>query len=90
MDDVVWWCDDPEAARATLAPVRSFAARERSVTVKPDARIGRRVHGVPFLGFRVLPGALRLSLRRRRRYSAVRVRRERRYAGAAIAKRGRR
>jgi hypothetical protein len=84
MDDVVWWCDDRAAARATLAAVRSYAVRARSVTVKADTRIGRSAHGVPFLGFRVLPSALRLSLRRRRRYAAARARWERRYAVGEI------
>lgn len=77
MNDVVWWCDSRKAARAALAAVWDFAARERAVTVKARARIGRSAHGVTFLGFRVLPGALRLSLRRRRCYAAARDRWER-------------
>ena len=84
MDDVVWWCDSLEVARATLAAVRTFAARERGVTVKADARIGRSAQGVTFLGFRVLPAMLRLSLRRRRRYVVARSRWERRYATGMI------
>ena len=84
MDDVVWWCDSRETARATLAAVRDFVARERAVTVKASARIGRSAHGVTFLGFRVLPGSLRLSLRRRRRYAAARDRWERRHAAGEI------
>jgi hypothetical protein len=84
MDDVVWWCDSREAARATLAAVQDFAARERAVAIKASARIGRSAHGVTFLGFRILPGALRLSLRRRRRYAAARDRWERRYAAGTI------
>lgn len=77
MDDVVWWCDTHEEAKATLAAAKSFVDRERGLEIKPSAMIGRSVHGLPFLGFRVLPGALRLSLRRRRRYTAARARWER-------------
>ncbi|MEZ4468395.1 MAG: reverse transcriptase/maturase family protein [bacterium] len=71
MDDVVWWCDDREAARATRDAAVGFLARERGLTLKP-ARIGRSAHGLSFLGFQVRPGALRLSRRRRRRYAAAR------------------
>lgn len=77
MDDSVWWCDSHAEARETLAAVCAYAQRERGLTVKPTARIGRSAQGVPFLGFRVLPSNLRLSLRRRRRYAAARARCER-------------
>lgn len=74
MDDVVWWCDSREAAKETLVAARSFAAQARGIELKPSAVIGRSSHGLPFLGFRVLAGTLRLSLRRRRRYAAARRR----------------
>jgi len=45
--------------------------------LKPDAVIARSTAGVSFLGFRVTAGALRLSLRRKRRYAAARARWER-------------
>lgn len=85
MDDLVWWCDDRRAARATLDAVRVFARESRGLTLKPDARIGRSDAGVSLLGFRVLPGALRLSLRRRRRYTAARARWERAYDTGRVA-----
>jgi len=72
MDDVVWWCATREQARDTLAAARAFLTEHRRLTIKPDARIGRSVAGVTFLGFRILPCALRLSLRRRRRHRAAR------------------
>ncbi len=84
MDDVVWWCDTREAAKATLSAVCAFVARERGLEVKPDAMIGRSMQGLPFLGFRVLPGTLRLSLRRRRRYTAARARWESAFTEGAI------
>lgn len=84
MDDVVWWCASREDARATLAEAQTFLARERALEVKPDARLGRSVQGCNFLGFRVLPGALRLSLRRRRLYAAARRRWEQRYEARLI------
>lgn len=84
MDDVVWWCASREEARETLVAARSFLAQERGLELKPDARIGRSAHGLPFLGFRVLPGLLRLSLRRRRRYAAARARWERAFLRGVI------
>jgi len=77
MDDVLWWCDTREEAAATLASARAFAQEHRKVVLKPDAVIARSTAGVSFLGFRVTAGALRLSLRRKRRYAAARARWER-------------
>lgn len=84
MDDVVWWCDTREAARTTLEAARTFLARERGLELKPDARIARSGEGLPFLGFRVLPGTRRLSLRRRRRYVAARARWEAAFAAGRM------
>jgi RNA-directed DNA polymerase len=84
MDDVVWWCDTREAAKATLEAARTFLAQERGLALKPDARIGRSEDGLPLLGFRVLPGILRLSLRRRRRYVAARARWEAAFAASRV------
>jgi RNA-directed DNA polymerase len=88
MDDVLWWCDDRAFARATLASVVTYLAEARRLEVKANARIGRSRDGVGFLGFRVLPGALRLSLRRRRRYRAARARWERLWEAGTIDARG--
>lgn len=88
MDDIVWWCDSREQASETLAKAREFLARERRIELKPDAHIGRSEEGVSFLGFRVLPGMLRLSLRRRRRYRAARARWEEAFASAHVDARG--
>lgn len=84
MDDITWWCDSREAARETLAAARSFLLQERGLALKPDACVGRSEHGVTFVGFRVLPGALRLSPRRRRRYIAARQRWEQAFTAGEI------
>ncbi len=88
MDDIVWWCDSRQEARASLAAARDFVAQERGLELKPSAQIGRSKHGLPFLGFRVLPGALRLSLRRRRRYARTRARWEAAFLAGEIDGRG--
>jgi len=68
MDDVLWWCDSREQARATLAEVRDWLARERVLQIKEPCQINRSRHGVGFCGYRAQAGALRLSRRRQRRY----------------------
>lgn len=84
MDDVVWWCDSRETARDTLAAARAFVAHERGLELKSDASIGRSAYGLSFLGFRIRAGTLRLSLRRRRRYTAARARWERAFAEGRV------
>lgn len=84
MDDVVWWSDSRAEASAVLAAVRAFVAADLRLTVKDTARIGRSADGVGFCGYRVRPGALLLSRRRRRRYAQRRLAWERAYAEGAI------
>lgn len=72
MDDSVWWCVDRGAARATLQTARAFAKDELLLELKATAQIGQSRHGVTLCGFRVLPGTLRLSRRRRVRYARAR------------------
>ncbi|MCK6591996.1 MAG: reverse transcriptase/maturase family protein [Polyangiaceae bacterium] len=84
MDDIVWWCDTRPMAEDTLAEARDFVARERSIELKPDARVARSAEGLAFLGFRVLPGVRRLLLRRRRRYAAARARWERAFMEGSV------
>lgn len=88
MDDVIWWCDSRAEAARTLVEARAFLRSERGLELKEDARIGRSDAGVTFLGYRILPGALRLSLRRRRRYTAARRRWERAFQEGRVDSRG--
>lgn len=73
MDDVIWWCDSRAHARATLAAVAEWLERERLLALKANPQINRSVHGVGCCGYRVLPGTLRLSRRRRRSYQTRRA-----------------
>jgi hypothetical protein len=73
MDDILWWCDSRERARETLAAVGDWLARERLLRLKEPSPINRSRHGVGFCGYRVSPGALRLSARRRQRYQQRRA-----------------
>jgi hypothetical protein len=72
MDDVIWWHDDIATARLALKRVESFVRDDLLLDIKQPREIGRSAAGVGFCGFRILPGALRLSARRRRRYGSRR------------------
>jgi hypothetical protein len=84
MDDIIWWTDSREAARAALDTVRTFVPERLLLEVKQPVLIGRSSGGVSFCGFRVLPGALLLSRRRWRRYIECRQHWERAFAAGEI------
>ncbi|MEM7405379.1 MAG: RNA-directed DNA polymerase [Pseudomonadota bacterium] len=73
MDDVVWWCDDRAHATATLHMAREWLRDNLALELKPDVQRGRSHTGLSFCGTVIYPGALRLTRRRRRRYSARRA-----------------
>jgi RNA-directed DNA polymerase len=72
MDDVVWWADDRATVRAAVAGATAYLATRLQLQIKRPVRIGHSAHGLSFCGFRILPGRLLLSRRRRQRYGAVR------------------
>jgi hypothetical protein len=84
MDDTVWWADSKDAVRQTLLAVSDFLCRERRLEVKLPAVTGQSRHGVSFCGFRILPGAILLSQRRRQRYAAARARWEQAFQEGTI------
>lgn len=79
MDDVIWWCETRAEAKASLRAARDWLHEERQLSIKGQYQINRSVAGVNFCGFRILPGVLRLSLRRRKRYAEKRAEYERAY-----------
>lgn len=73
MDDVIWWCGSRQDAKNTLSGVTSLVEDTLGLVVKRSAvQVNRSVRGVSFCGFRILPGAIRLSARKRWRYAAMR------------------
>lgn len=84
MDDIVWWCADREAAHATRAGLAAWLAAERALTLKPGPGVGRSRDGLTWCGARVLPVAVRLTARRRRRYVLRRRAWESAFAEGAI------
>lgn len=84
MDDVVWWCADRDAARATLDETRRFLDLRLRLQLKPSAQIQPSERGVLLCGFRVQRSRLLLSRRRRRRYADARRRLEREWLAGRI------
>jgi len=74
MDDMVWWDDDREAVRDALVAAGEYANHCLGLEIKQPVTVGQSRHGLNFCGFRILPGQLLLSRRRKRRY--VQCRRE--------------
>ena len=84
MDDLVWWGDDKMAVRDVLAQVRAYAQERLCLTIKTPVRIGRSGAGLSFCGYRLLPGRLLLSRRRKRRYAECRREWENAYVAGRI------
>ncbi len=71
MDDFVLWTGTRKEAVESAEAAASFLESRLSLTAKQPVQVNRSVRGVTVCGYRVLPGALRLSQRRRRRYLAA-------------------
>jgi len=84
MDDSLWCCDSKAAARDSLQRAECWLLENRGLEVKQPPRIGRCRDGTLFCGYRVLPGRLLLSRRRKRRYSERRRYWERAYLRGEI------
>lgn len=67
MDDLVLWADDPGTLTGWLDDLRGWLAGERGLEWKGQPQPLPTSDGVPFLGYRILPGAVLLGRRARRR-----------------------
>jgi hypothetical protein len=69
MDDVLLFADDKPTLHGLLAEIRAFLAEPLHLTLKDAATLIAPVtEGIPYLGFRVYPGTIRLNQRTRRRF----------------------
>ncbi|MCP3915369.1 MAG: RNA-dependent DNA polymerase [bacterium] len=72
MDDVILWTGTRAEAREALARLRSFASSDLCLELKTSAQVQPSSRGATFCGFRIQANTLRLSARRKRRYSVGR------------------
>jgi RNA-directed DNA polymerase len=84
MDDIAWWCRTTSEAGELRSAVTEFLRTSLLLEAKVPGEIGLSCQGMSFCGFRILPGALKLSRRRRQRYSARRRYWEAHYARGRI------
>lgn len=68
MDDLVWWGDSRESVRKVWDSASRYASESLSLEIKQPRQIGRSEQGLCFCGYRIFPGRLLLSRRRKRRY----------------------
>lgn len=87
MDDLIWWCHDKTSALQTLAELREYLHTQRSLQLKAAVQVNRSQHGVTYCGFRVLPGCIRLTPRKRHRYQQLRQHWEWMWQQGAISQR---
>jgi RNA-directed DNA polymerase len=85
MDDTLWWCRDKASATRVLSEYQNYLWTERQLQLKPDVQINRSQRGVTYCGYRVLPGTLRLSPRKKRRYQLLRRQWEAKWEAGAIS-----
>lgn len=84
MDDIIWWCDTKQDVQHCLKAISHWLQTERDLQIKPNVQIQRSKQGVTYCGFRILPGVIRLSRRRKRRYQQRRQYWEQLYLQKAI------
>jgi hypothetical protein len=71
MDDLLLFAGDKSTLKMCSAQVEGYLAERLALELKSEARVLAPVsEGVPFLGFRVFPGTVRLDGRARRRLIA--------------------
>ena len=68
MDDIIWWCDSRDEARATLAALREYLWAARRLRLKPAVLVGRSDRGLRFCGFRIRCGQVLPSARKLARF----------------------
>jgi RNA-directed DNA polymerase len=85
MDDFLLFGGDKAALRDHLAAIRQFVTERLQLELKAEAlRIAPVVQGLPFLGFRIFPGLIRLDRAHLVRFRRKIRQRERAYAAGAI------
>jgi hypothetical protein len=84
MDDFVFWTRTRREAAAIRDDARAFLSERLLLTAKEPSQLNRSARGVTICGYRVRPGTIRLSQRRRRRYLEARRRCEADYLAGRI------
>jgi RNA-directed DNA polymerase len=87
MDDMIWWCPDRKTAKTMLKTVKEWVCENRLLQLKENHQINRSSRGITFCGYRILPGMIRLTGRRCKRYTIIRNKWEKAYLAGLIDER---
>lgn len=68
MDDFALWNNHPDQLAQWHQQIRRWLADHLKLELKSGTRLGRTSEGMEFLGFRLMPGAVLLGARARRRF----------------------
>lgn len=68
MDDFVVWGSKKEALKEELDRIRQWLNENLCLTLNPKIQLNRSSRGMPFLGCRIYPGAIRLATSSRKRF----------------------
>ncbi|MEE9355596.1 MAG: reverse transcriptase domain-containing protein [Methylococcaceae bacterium] len=72
MDDTIWWCHDKASAKQVLTELQDYLTTYLELQLKSTIQINRSHRGVSYCGYRILPGTIRLSPRKKKRYQQLR------------------
>jgi len=85
MDDILWWSDSRNDAKSTLDRVKWHVENRLGLAIKKSSiQINKSSRGVSYCGFRILPGKIKLSIRKQRRYRILRKKWETAYESGGI------
>ena len=79
MDDILCFGPGRSYLNTELGKIRRYLHHELALELKENVQLNRCSYGIPFLGFRVFPGGIRLSARSRQRFVLKFREYERRY-----------
>jgi hypothetical protein len=68
MDDFVLFTEDKKRLQSELGLVRDYLRERLQLELKDNVQLNRCSRGLPFLGYRVFPGGVRLAPRSRKRF----------------------
>ncbi len=79
MDDLLFFGDCKAYLKAELLQIRRFLSQELALELKENIQLNRCGRGIPFLGYRVFPHAIRLSPGSRTRFTGKFIQYERKW-----------
>jgi hypothetical protein len=68
MDDFILFADNRVQLTRQLATIRNFLDNQLQLRLKDNVQLNQCRYGIPFLGFRVYPGCIRLGVQSKNRF----------------------